>query len=576
MPVYAFGPFILDPAEHWLTRSGRRVAVPAKAWQILLLLTEAGGRLVPHETFRAKLWPNVVVEDRTLTVHMSTLRKALGSGPPEDYIETVAKAGYRLTVPVRVLSEADRPPLTVSGPPMVVEAKPLAVGTFSTGDLAEADTYLGVGIADAVTTALGGLPGLTVWPVGAVDDLAGARDAGVGHMLEGAVRRQAKELHVSARLIDVASGRTQWSEHFGQPQADSVAVQDVIAERVASSLAQLSTVDHAGLRSYRPRSSEAYFLQLQARASLKLHARLPSLKALGLFEQALVLDPNYATAHAGLASAYLLLGSTVILRPLPVDEAMPLARASAERARVLDEGLAEAWAVLGRVKMEYDWDWDGAEADLAHAVALNPNSVDTLAVYGQFLSTMGRHDEALEAMEQARRLDPRRLDPLVTLSIVCWIAGEPDRALAVLNDASMFAPYTARALLGRIFILDQLGRHDEAMAERLAWLKRQASTQGFAERLAELERSKGWRAAMTEWIAMLDRTNRWMGAAMQWMAVDEPARALDALERCVAERTTYLALLVLQCPSFRALQGEPRFQRFERMLKLDSRSGELS
>jgi DNA-binding winged helix-turn-helix (wHTH) protein len=567
MPTYAFGPFVLDPAEHWLTRSGRRVAVPAKAWQILLLLAEAGGRLVPHETFRAKLWPNIVVEDRTLTVHMSTLRKALGADPSEGYIETVARAGYRLTVPVRVLSEADPLQRMVSG--ALIEARPLAVRSFSTGDLAEADAYLGVGIADAVTTVLGALPGLTVWPVGAVEDLAGARDAGAGHMLEGVVRRQAEQLHVSAHLIDVASGRTQWSERFEQSQADGAALQDVIAERVANSLAQLSAVDRAGLRSYRPRASESYFLQLQARASLRLHARLPALKALGLFEQALALDPNYAAAHAGLASTYLLLASTVILRPLPIDEAMPLARRSAERARGLDEGLAEAWAVLGRVKMEYDWDWDGAEADLAHAIALNPNSVDTLAVYGQFLSTMGRRDEALEAMEQARRLDPRRLETLVTLSIVCWIGGEPERALAVLNDASMFAPYTGRALLGRVFILDQLGRHGEAMGERLAWLKRQASTQGLAERLAELDRSNSWRAAMAEWIAVLERSNRWMGAAMQWMAVDDPARALDALERCVTERTTYLALLALRCPSFRTLHGEPRFQRIARMLKLD-------
>ena len=57
---------------------GRRVAVPGKAWQILVMLVEAGGRLVSHETLRAKLWPNVVVEDCTLTVHMSTLRKVLG------------------------------------------------------------------------------------------------------------------------------------------------------------------------------------------------------------------------------------------------------------------------------------------------------------------------------------------------------------------------------------------------------------------------------------------------------------------------------------------------------------------
>lgn len=296
------------------------------------------------------------------------------------------------------------------------------------------------------------------------------------------------------------------------------------------------------------------------------------MKALGLFERAVTLDPNYAAAHAGVASTYLLLASTMILRPLPVDEAMPLARESAERACALDEGSGEAWAVLGRVKMEYEWNWDSAEADLAHAVALNPNSVETLATFGQFLSAMGRHDEALETIEQARRLDPRRLETLVTLTMVCWNGGEPDRALAVLNDASMFAPYTGRALLGRVFILDQLGRHEEAMAHRLAWLTRQASPQGFADRLAELDHSKGWRAAMVEWIAMLERTNRWMGAAMQWMAADEPARALDNLERCVTERTTYLGL-ALQSPSFLTLHGEPRFQCIVRTLKLDGRIG---
>jgi DNA-binding winged helix-turn-helix (wHTH) protein len=572
MPTYAFGPFFLDPADRRLTCSGRRVAVPSKAWQILLLLAEAGGRLVPHETFRAKLWPNVVVEDRTLTVHVSTLRKALGADPPADYIETVARTGYRLAVLVRVLSEADPPPRAASEPPMA-EARPLAVGTFSTGDLVEADTYLGVGIADAVTTALGALPGLTVSPAGAVEDLTVARTLGLGHLLEGAVQRSADHLHVSARLIDVASGHTQWSERFEHPVADSAALQDAIAQRVANSLAQLSTAAHAGLHSYRPRSSEAYLLQLEGRASLKLHARLSAMKALGLFERAVTLDPNYAMAHAGLASTYLHLASTVILRPLPIEEAMPLARESAERALALDEELAEAWAVLGRVKMEYDWDWDGAEADLAHAVALNPNSVEALAVYGQFLATMGRQEEALEAMEQARRLDPRRLDTLVILAIVYSIADDPVLTLATVNDAaSMFDSYTGRALITRMLVLDQIGRHDEAMAERLALLKRQANTQGFAEQLAALDRTKGWRAAMVEWIALLERTNRWMAAAMQCMAVDEPARAIDALERCVSERFTHFTLM-LQNPSFRALRGEPRFQQIVRMLKLDGRVG---
>jgi DNA-binding winged helix-turn-helix (wHTH) protein/Tfp pilus assembly protein PilF len=567
MPTYAFGPFILDPADRRLTRSGRRVAVPAKAWQILLLMAEAGGRLVPHETFRAKLWPNVVVEDRTLTVHVSTLRKALGSGPPEDYIETVARAGYRLAVPVRILSEAD-PPAQVPSGPTTAEARQLAVRTFSTGDLVEADTYLGVGIADAVTTALGALPGLAVSPAGAAEDLTVARTLGLGHLLEGAVQRSSDQLHVSARLIDVASGHTEWSERFEHPAADGAALQDVIAQRVANSLAQLSTAAHAGLRSYRPRSSEAYFLQLRARTNLKLFTALPAIRALGEFERALVLDPDYAMAHAGLASTYLQLGSTALGRQLAVDEAMPLARRSAEAALALDVSVAEAWAVLGRVKMEYEWDWDGAEADLAHAVALNPSSVEALAIYGQFLSAMGRHDEAIESMEQARQLDPRRLETLQFFGMVYWMAGDAERALGAFSDALVVGPHSLRGNMGRVVVLDQIGRHDEAMAERLVFLKKFDSTYALADRVAELNRSQGWRAAMVEWLALLERTNRWESAAVQWMAVGEPARALDVLEGCVNRRSTF-APFTRQFPSFRALRSQPHFQQILHLLKLD-------
>jgi len=570
MPIYAFGPFVLDPAEHRLTCNGRRVAVPGKAWQILVLLAESGGRLVSHETFRARLWPNIVVEDRTLTVHVSTLRKALGRGGSADYIETVARAGYRLAVPVRVLAEADRPWPTAGAPPMA-EARPLAVKSFSTGGLGEADSYLGVGIADAVTTVLGGLPGLTISPAGAVDDLAGARTLGLGYLLEGAVQSNAERLRVSARLVDVASGRTQWSERFEQPQADSAALQDTIVRRVAASFPQLSAADTEGLHSYRPRSAEAYFLQLQARAHLKPFTRLPLLKALGLFEQAVALDPDYAMAHAGLASTYLLMASTAMLRPLQVEEAMPMARRAAERALALDENLAEAWAALGRVKMEYDWDWDGAEADLEHAVGLNSSSREALATFGQFLSAMGRHDEAIEAMEKARRLDPRHVETLEHLGIVYWMADEGERALAAVDESLKIAPDSPRAHYGRMQILDHLGRRDEAMAERLATLRGLTVGQGLAEQVEEAARSQGWPAAMTLWIALLERTNRWEGAAMQWMAVGEPARALDALEHCVRARTTYLCFTA-QNPFFRPLRGNSRFQQILKTLKLDGRA----
>jgi hypothetical protein len=116
-------------------------------------------------------------------------------------------------------------------------------------------------------------------------------------------------------------------------------------------------------------------------------------------------------------------------------------------------------------------------------------------------------------------------------------------------------------------VLDQLGRSDEAMAARAVWLKLFGEPE-TAHRLTELGRNGSWRAAMADWIALLERLNQWYEAALQWMAIDEPAAALAALERCVAERGTNLPFL-LQYPSFQPLHGEPRFRRLARELGLD-------
>ena len=92
MALYEFGSFVLDAPERRLTRQGERLAVTGKTLDVLRLLVEAEGRLVDRQTFNAQLWPEVMVEDRNLTVHISSLRKTLGG----DCIETVARNGYRL------------------------------------------------------------------------------------------------------------------------------------------------------------------------------------------------------------------------------------------------------------------------------------------------------------------------------------------------------------------------------------------------------------------------------------------------------------------------------------------------
>ena len=438
MPVYAFGPFILDVRERRLTRDRQPVAVTGKALEVLQLLLEADGRLVERETFYARLWPEVTVEERNLTVHISTLRKMLGAAPSADCIETVARVGYRMAVPVRVVAQSSLP-----------ASAPIA-------------------------------------------------------------------------------------PHGGRLPSD-----------------------------------EARSLQLQARALLNQAERVPALRALGLFERALALDPGDALAHAGLAATYLFLTSTTIRRPLPLDEAVRLARESAERALALDDRLGEAWAVLGHLKMAYEFDWRGAEVDLARAVALAPLSAEAAETHGWFLATVGRHAEAVAELGRARRLDPLRRETVEYLGLAWWMAGSVDRAVATLAEASALDPEARRPHFRRMVVLDQLGRFNEAMAERILWLKL-FDDAAFAERLLDVERSSGYRAAMVEWIAMLERLNQWYEVAIQSMVIDEAGAALGALERCVAERSTGITFM-LQYPSFHTLRGNPRYERMVRELKLEGR-----
>jgi serine/threonine-protein kinase len=417
--LYEFGSFVLDAFERRLTRQGERVAVTGKTLDVLRLLAEANGRLVDRQTFNAQLWPEVIVEDRNLTVHISTLRKALGS----DCIETVAKSGYRLAVPVRALN--------------------------------------------------------------------------------------------------------------GQA------------------------------------SSETQQVLREARYQLSQAERMPALKALGLFERALALDANDADALAGLASTYLLLSSTTIRRPLPVDEAMQLATDAARRALAIDERQGEAYAVLGRLKMNYDWAWRGAEADLLRAVTLAPDSVEAQIGQGLYLSVVGRHPEAIAALERARDLEPTRRETHERLGLAWWMAGDGERALAALADAVAVDPEARRPHFRRMVVLDQLGRHEDAAAERAVWLKL-FGDHAVADRLADLARRDGYRAAMVEWIARLAKLNQWFEVAIQAMAIDEREQALDALERCLEERVDN-APFIAQFPPFRPLRGVPRYDRILGRLGLLSR-----
>src|SRR6266850_7744732 len=102
MHIYEFGPFRVDPLRRLLLRDGQQVRLPAKAFEILLLLLEEKGRIVDKDELMRRVWPDAVVEENNLTVNMSALRRSLGERPGEHrYVVTVPGRGYQFVADVR-------------------------------------------------------------------------------------------------------------------------------------------------------------------------------------------------------------------------------------------------------------------------------------------------------------------------------------------------------------------------------------------------------------------------------------------------------------------------------------------
>jgi tetratricopeptide (TPR) repeat protein len=180
-------------------------------------------------------------------------------------------------------------------------------------------------------------------------------------------------------------------------------LQDDVAQAIASQVRiNLTPQERGHLTTARQVNPEAHELYLRGLYELRKRTREGIEAAIQNFQQALVVDPNEAHAYAGLADAYYD-QSTWLRAPL---EVMPKAKAAAVRAIELDDSLAEAHAALGYVKLNFDWDWPGAEHEFQRAIELNPNLPRAHVGYAQYLLTTRRAEEASVQFDRADAIDP--------------------------------------------------------------------------------------------------------------------------------------------------------------------------
>jgi serine/threonine protein kinase/tetratricopeptide (TPR) repeat protein len=439
-----------------------------------------------------------------------------------------------------VQADLDNPAPAAASAVEPAEPPSIAVLPFADMSPARDQGHLCEGIAEELINALTHVDGLRVaarsssfqFRGSAADIRAVGVRLGVTAVLEGSVRLAGGRLRVTVQLIDVKDGYHRWSQRFDRSSEDVFAIQDEIAERVATALrGVLSANEKQALR--RPETAmEAYDYFLRGVQLLHRFERKGMEMARAMFERAIALDPGYAPAHAGLADAH-------------------------------------SWF--------YEW-WGGGQADAdaadeasRRALALAPNLAEAHASRGFALSSQRRYAEAAEEFEEAIRLNPRSFDAYYYYARTCFAWGRIERSVELFRRASELRPedYQSSILLGQSLFV--LGREQEARESNREGIRR-------AERQLELNPVDVRALALGANALNLDgqqaRALRWSEKAIGLKPDDQSVLINAACVRAQAGLKEEALRLLEDCfsrgwgkrdwiehdPDYDSLRDDPRFQ----------------
>ena len=625
--IYEFGEFKVHAGKRLLIgRDDKAIPLTPKVFDTLLYLVEHSGSVLCKDELMKAIWPDTFVEENNLNQTISALRRVFGENRGENrYIATVPGRGYRFVAVVRktevtdfsdpgidvaFLSErlttrdrrrvlliiaavvvmggtlatyylqrtrtdvAPSPKVSVSnssGPPI----KSIAVLPFKSLVADEKDESLELGMADTLIVRLSSLKEVVVMPIGSVrrfsgleqDPIAAGRHLGVESVLDGQIQRSGKRIRVTARLVRVADGSQLWADQYDHGFTDIFTLQDLISEEVTSALAlKLTGDEQRRLTKHHTESSEAYQLYINGRYYWGNRTEEGLKRAVEYFKEALAKDPNYALAHAGLADAYALLG----VFHLPPNETFPHARSAAMDALRIDDQLAEAHAALGHVKVQYDYDWAGAQKEYQQALELNPNYANAHHFYALYLTMRGRFDEAIAEINRAQELEPSSLFIHANAAVILYQARRYDEAITQAKRVLEINPSIdlARNVLGRAYI--QKIMLDQAISEL-----QKISTPPFSYS-GDLGQAYALAGRKSEALTEIDRLQRLSqkhyvapyDLMLVYSGLSDVDKTLEWLERASADRSTRMVWAKVE-PQLDRFRSQARFQAVIKRMGLE-------
>ncbi len=426
-------------------------------------------------------------------------------------------------------------------------------------------TYLTDGLAQGVTAALSRMPGLRVAQ-------PAVQDADV--VVAWTLRRQGDSLVLAVELRRVAAGARQWAREFPLSASGALAVEGRVVGDVVREL-QPRAADSIDLGQLHrtTTSAEAYLLYLQGRYFLGRRSGESIARARGLFAQAIERDPVYAAAYAGLGYSYVALAYYWVM---PSRDAFPLAEAAARRALQIDSTLGFAYAIVAEATANFHRQWAAAEPLFRRALELDPNDPEPHQMFGVYLRTLGRFDEAEAETRRAVELDPLTRHFSYQLGRVLACAGRrADAAVQFAKQLALDSIYPpahfelAKALASQ-------GDYDAALNE-LATGTRQYGDTVYQRLIHGSRGSAGYTAARLlgatrslERLRMRAKRGFVPPAAFarEYILLGHPDESIAWLRRAFEERDVNLAAAVSCEPEYAPLRGDPRFREIRRRMGL--------
>jgi DNA-binding winged helix-turn-helix (wHTH) protein/TolB-like protein/Flp pilus assembly protein TadD len=441
--------------------------------------------------------------------------------------------------------------------------KTIAVLPFKPLVLENRNEALELGLADTLISKLSGGEEIVVRPLSAIrryssveqDSLTAAHELGVESVLDGTIQTWGDRIRISAKLLRTSDGKQLWAEQFDQKFTDIFAVQDVIAEKVASALKIRLGGDE---KKHSTENVEAYQLYTKGRYHLAKGTPPDTRTSISYFQQAIEIDPGYARAYLGLSQAYGVLG---IFGEISTVEAFPKARAAEQKALEIDDTLSEAHAARCMGLFWSEWDWHGAEKECLKALEINPNNADSHGHYAIVLSNTGRHAEALAEAKRARELNPIDLGISALEGQYLLHAGRTDEALIQLKKTSELEPNYPMSHLFAASAYIEKGMFAEAIAES----RKEYELSGRNDipfgvyALAKSGKRDEASAALKELLRL--SATKYVSPyniALIYTALDMRDDALDWLEKAYEKRDPKMTFLKVE-PKWNSLRNESRF-----------------